>query len=409
MEIVFLARKTRVDKDKYIAFDTVWGLPAKGAPTAAAGSRRSSSYLIHFADQRPARHSPRVKMMITGHAASFHACAHAPSPLCAGDLTFLPNAPNSTTVMLKLEFQLPWLLVDLKVGVPAVETQLRDILSDNLIDFKKLAEALASELAQQQQQQQQPAPPPATAPRAGAGGRRAQQAQQQDQVGTLSASAAAAQGGQQAAAPAAAGGADSTQAQQQQQGPGQAAAAAGDAAGAAPAKRGRAPSRRATPPSPAAVDALSSAPADGGKGAAPGAGKRSATTGASRITSRAEDVRPSSAGAELGCATAAVCSLGRRAGCVQVCAAAAAANVARGAALPAHPEAHQQQAAALPGWTARRSVTGAGGRVTGGPTDSSGRDDAALLKPACPDDQSVAVSRFARFECGPQARRTPSD
>eukprot|EP00967_Tisochrysis_lutea_P004294 scaffold5056_cov39-Tisochrysis_lutea.AAC.3 len=43
MEIVFLARKSHVEEDKLIRFETVWGLPAQGALLHTQESRATSN------------------------------------------------------------------------------------------------------------------------------------------------------------------------------------------------------------------------------------------------------------------------------------------------------------------------------------------------------------------------------
>jgi len=91
MEIVFLARKSHVEEDKLIRFETVWGLPAQG------------------------------------------------------EVEFIEDGPNNTTVLFRFEHQMPVLLVELKVGVLNMETHLKSIFAENMEDFKQLAEMLARE------------------------------------------------------------------------------------------------------------------------------------------------------------------------------------------------------------------------------------------------------------------------
>eukprot|EP00195_Chlamydomonas_chlamydogama_P003447 CAMPEP_0202919418 /NCGR_PEP_ID=MMETSP1392-20130828/75775_1 /ASSEMBLY_ACC=CAM_ASM_000868 /TAXON_ID=225041 /ORGANISM="Chlamydomonas chlamydogama, Strain SAG 11-48b" /LENGTH=318 /DNA_ID=CAMNT_0049612769 /DNA_START=156 /DNA_END=1112 /DNA_ORIENTATION=- len=88
MEIVFLAKRTHVEVNKRIKFETVWGLPAKGE--------------VSFTEEG-----------------------------------------GKTCVIFLLEHQLPTLLVDLQVGVFGVESSCRTIFMENMTEFKKLAEAVA--------------------------------------------------------------------------------------------------------------------------------------------------------------------------------------------------------------------------------------------------------------------------
>lgn len=52
--------------------------------------------------------------------------------LCAGDVQFIEK-DGKTTVLFKLQHQLPNLLVDLQVDTFAVESSCREIFTDNLL------------------------------------------------------------------------------------------------------------------------------------------------------------------------------------------------------------------------------------------------------------------------------------
>lgn len=65
----------------------------------------------------------------------------------AGQVEFVSESETRTTVILRLQHQMPWLLVDLKVGVTGLETHMRQILQENLDEFKTLAEAVAADPA----------------------------------------------------------------------------------------------------------------------------------------------------------------------------------------------------------------------------------------------------------------------
>jgi len=88
MEIVFLARKVEAEQDKYIKFESIWGMPAMG------------------------------------------------------EVSFIPaDNGRSTTVIFKFEHQIPHLLLDLKIGRFGIETHLRQILTENMAEFKHVAES----------------------------------------------------------------------------------------------------------------------------------------------------------------------------------------------------------------------------------------------------------------------------
>jgi hypothetical protein len=93
IEIVFLARKVNVEQNKLIQFDTVWGLPAQGEESA----RELSS-------------ACRMSMLREQRRVSCLKCWFA------GEVAFISEGPEKTTVIFKLEHQLPWILVDMKVS-----------------------------------------------------------------------------------------------------------------------------------------------------------------------------------------------------------------------------------------------------------------------------------------------------
>jgi hypothetical protein len=65
-----------------------------------------------------------------------------PPLLIAGEVQFIESG-GKTTVLFKLEHQLPSLLCDLSIKTFSIEGHLRTIFSENLQEFKKLAEAIA--------------------------------------------------------------------------------------------------------------------------------------------------------------------------------------------------------------------------------------------------------------------------
>ncbi|KAL6751661.1 hypothetical protein V8C86DRAFT_667860 [Haematococcus lacustris] len=94
LEIVFLLHKTEIELDKRILFETRWGMPA------------------------------------------------------AGEVAFLEMDSSFTAVALHFEFQMPEVLVDMKVGKLGVQTTLRQILHENMLAFKAIAEQKALEQQQ---------------------------------------------------------------------------------------------------------------------------------------------------------------------------------------------------------------------------------------------------------------------
>ena len=63
-----------------------------------------------------------------------------------GEVKFVASEkPGSTCVIFKLQHQMPELLLDLKVGPTSIEWNMREILSENMAEFKRLAEALAKD------------------------------------------------------------------------------------------------------------------------------------------------------------------------------------------------------------------------------------------------------------------------
>lgn len=61
-----------------------------------------------------------------------------------GEVKFLDSQkPGSTCVIFKLQHQMPELLLDLKIGPASIEGNMRQILSENMAEFKRLAESIA--------------------------------------------------------------------------------------------------------------------------------------------------------------------------------------------------------------------------------------------------------------------------
>ena len=61
----------------------------------------------------------------------------------AGEVTFHEDGSGQTDVVMRLQHQMPELLLDLKISPFNVEQQLKGIFAENLADFKALAELMA--------------------------------------------------------------------------------------------------------------------------------------------------------------------------------------------------------------------------------------------------------------------------
>jgi len=106
MEIVFLARKSHAEADKLIQFETVWGLPAKGAPWQWQSDAHA-----------PATAKPTLNVL---HCCEYLAHLTLEAVFASlgarlvGEVEFIEDGLN-TTVLFRFEHQMPALLVDLKV------------------------------------------------------------------------------------------------------------------------------------------------------------------------------------------------------------------------------------------------------------------------------------------------------
>ncbi|GAX84328.1 hypothetical protein CEUSTIGMA_g11750.t1 [Chlamydomonas eustigma] len=63
----------------------------------------------------------------------------------SGEVQFIPIAPDKTTVILLLQHQIPDLLNEVKVRKFGLESSLKEIFSQNMEEFKSLAEAMAKD------------------------------------------------------------------------------------------------------------------------------------------------------------------------------------------------------------------------------------------------------------------------
>lgn len=131
LEIVFLLAKTEVEENKFIRFESRSGMPLKGELYIST-FRHLPSLLICFTQIL----TLSVPLIVSYKNVFF---------LLTGEVQFIEEENGvSTTVIFKLEHQLPNLLADVRVNAFGVETSCRLIFTENLDEFRQIAEAMAS-------------------------------------------------------------------------------------------------------------------------------------------------------------------------------------------------------------------------------------------------------------------------